>query len=268
MQCPPAPSAWPEGGEAEGLRRGRRDHRARRHAECRETAMQLVHQGDVHEPICVLEQLRTFRDLGRRDGNDGVDDPVPDRLGPREGCGVRRAEQARHLARIAPIARILPFRRDGQEDVPPDPRTVAFQRLAAHAVGRAGLAGGDEADQRAREQPGTAGLERRAHGPRVRLPGIVERRRHAEQPVRRLRQEGRVGGHGEAADRAAPPPGRRGTVGRGGIDVAAGHVEACRGGRQRQRQADMAEAEHHQPLGQRRRRLDFHVARHGIGHAL
>ena len=211
--------------------------------------MQLVHQRDVHEPIGVLQQLRAFRDLGRRDGDDGLDQPLPHRLRAREGGRVGCGQQPGHRARGASVAGILPLRRDGEEDIVPDPRAVPFQRLPAHAVRGTWLAGGDEADQRAGRQPRPAGLERRAHRPEIRPAGPVERRRHAEQPGRGARQDRRIGGRSEAAYGPGAPPGGGGAVRRGGIDVAARHLEAGGGGFQRERQADMAEAEHDQPLG-------------------
>jgi hypothetical protein len=257
MQCPPGPRPRPEGGVAEGLRRRRLDHLPGVQAHGGEAELQLVRQRDVDGAEDVLGELRRLRDLQRADRHRPLHHRAVEGEGEAERGRVGAGHQLRDGGGAEPrVARVLPLRRVGQEDVAADAQPPGLQDRRDHAARGARVGGGFQHHEPPGPELGRRGLRRGPDAAQVGLVPGPERRGDADQhrvgPRERLLR----------IRRGAQPSGREVTAQRPGREVRKGrlarvqarhlhrvHVEADGaepglGRRLRQRQADMPEPDH------------------------
>ena len=118
MQWPPKPGPGIEGLKAERLGLGGLDHFPNIDAHPVVQDLQLVDQGNVDRPVCVLEDLARFRHLGAGDGHDLDNDLAIEQRGELEAPRIETAHDLGNRAAPSPgVARVFALRAVGQEEV-------------------------------------------------------------------------------------------------------------------------------------------------------
>ena len=139
-----------KGHEAKGLGFGGVDHLPNVNAHGGIDDLQFVDQGDIDAAEYVLRQLGRLGGAAGGNRHEGLDGPAIDGLGPFEAGGRVAADDfgnERHFA--VGIARVFPFRREGQMEIRPRLEAgTTFQHLPQVFVGGAGIGGGFQDDER------------------------------------------------------------------------------------------------------------------------
>src|SRR5262249_44075115 len=116
-----AAQPWPrvKGLEAERLGLGRPNHLPHVDPPPPEHQLQLVHQGDVHRPVRVLQYLARLGDPGARDRHDALDGGLVEGDGQVAADGVAAAYHLGDVPRrVVAVAGVLALRAVGEEEVP------------------------------------------------------------------------------------------------------------------------------------------------------
>ena len=255
------PGPGVEGLEAERLGPGALDHVPQVDVQLVAELRHLVDQCDVDVPVGVLEQLGHLGLAGAAGRHHLVDDLRVEGGRPLQAAG---SHPAHHLGRVpepvAGVARIDPFRREGQEDVLADQLTVCFEQRSQQLFGGARPGGRLQHHQHAgRQVPAdrVGGTEDRGQ---VGATVLGQRGRHADHHRARLRVQ--LGDHGRVRGGAEPGGEHLGDVrvrqvvdvgpaAAEGVDhllvqVEADHAQAAAAGLLRQGQADIAQPHDHQ----------------------
>ena len=177
----PAHEAGAEGKEVP-LRARRLQDLARVDPHSVEDLRELVHEGDVHVALGVLDHLRGLRHADRGGAVDARrDDRRVEGLHP--GCGLRsraRDDLADRGEPVRSVSGIDPFGRVSDEEVPVEDETRrAFELRNADLLGRARVDGRLVHDHRPAPEDGADRAARGNERGEVRLPRIVHRRRDA-----------------------------------------------------------------------------------------
>ena len=244
-----------EGHEAEGLGGGRPDDLPRVDAEVVAEPRHLVGHPDVDGPERVLQELRRLRHAGRGDGVDLTDDDRVERGRGLGGVVRAAADDLRDVVRLElRVAGVDALGREGQQEVLVEPQAALLEHGQQHFVGRARVGGRLQHDELAAAQ---ALLDLPRGGEDVgdvRLFGLPQRRRHADDDGVARRELAEVG-------RRVQPLGRDGLAERLGrhvadvrfaavdrlglarVDLEADGAQALSRELDRQRQPDVAQAD-------------------------
>jgi hypothetical protein len=156
------------------------------------------------------------------------------------------------------VPRVDTLGREGEEDLLADRQPAGLEHRLDQLVGRAGVRGGLEDDERARLQVLGDPLGRRHDERHVRVFRLAQRRRHADADGVQVPDHGEVGGGRQAPGleqighlgrrhvRDVRPPGlQRGDF--PGVEVDAGHAKPRAPEFHHQRQPDVSQADHPHP---------------------
>jgi len=257
---PAQAGAGVKGHEAERLGGGRLDHLPDVDAELVAHDRHLVDQPDVHRAEGVLQQLDHLRRAGGGDRHNPVDG-----LGVERGHdrGAGRGHAADYLGRVARLVHLVagvdPLRRKGDEHVLTDLEAGRFRELGDdHLFGGAGVGGALQHDDHVAVHEGSQRLGGRVDEGHIRVFGLAQRRRHADQDGVHLAQGGVLSRGAQPAfpdERGQHPGGHVGDVALPCVElvdllhlgVDAQHPVAGPPELDGQRQADVTHADHADP---------------------
>ena len=254
MQCPPRPGPGIERLEPERLGLRRLDHLPDVDTHPIKQDFQLIDQRDIHSPIGVLEDLARLGDLEPGNRHDPDDHPAVEGGGHFQAGGIEPADDLGNRGRrVIRIAGVLTLGTEGEEEVRADRQAPRLEDRQDDVAGRSGIGGALEDDELPRPEPIGDRAARGDDVAEVRVSGLGQGGRHADddgvglveplesigrlEPVRLHRDDRLIG---DVTD-VAPAQGQTLDLGRIGVEAEDG--VAGLGERPGQRQTDITKTD-------------------------